>query len=81
MSTPRPTGTNGSPRTGTFGKPASEKELTHERIAADLAAFSKAGGQVEVLGVTPLRRKPDNQAAATEGVADKKSAPTRPRSG
>ncbi len=75
MSTPRPSGTNGSPRaTSTFGKPASDKELTHERIAADLAAFSKAGGRVEVLGVTPLRRKPEKEAPAAV-----KSAPTRPR--
>lgn len=53
--------------------PDRDKELTHERIAADMAAFSKAGGQVEILGVTPLRRKPEKDATATAPA--KKSVP------
>ncbi len=40
--------------------------LTHDRISADLAEFRKAGGQVEVLGVTrvltKLDEKPDEPA-------------------
>jgi hypothetical protein len=79
MSTYRPSGANGY-STSPFGKPALDKELTHERIAADMAAFSKAGGKVEVLGVTPLRRKPEKDAAATNtGASAKKSAPVRPK--
>lgn len=31
--------------------------LTSERIAADLAAFRKAGGRIEVLGNTPALKK------------------------
>lgn len=75
MSTYRPSGANGY-STSPFGKPALDKELTHERIAADMAAFSKAGGKVEVLGVTPLRRKSDN-AATNNGASAKKPAASR----
>ena len=34
---------------------AGAAQLTSQRIAADLAAFKKAGGRIEVLGNTPLR--------------------------
>lgn len=34
---------------------SSAAHLTSQRIAADLAAFKKAGGRIEVLGNTPLR--------------------------
>ncbi|NLA67803.1 MAG: hypothetical protein GX856_06095 [Gammaproteobacteria bacterium] len=30
-------------------------QLTSQRIAADLAAFKKSGGRIEVLGNTPIR--------------------------
>ena len=33
----------------------SAAHLTSQRIAADVAAFKKAGGRIEVLGNTPLR--------------------------
>ena len=33
--------------------------MTHERIAADLDAFHKAGGKIEVLGVTRSLTKID----------------------
>lgn len=84
MSNLRPGGSNGSHySTSPFSKPSPDKELTHERIAADMAAFSKAGGQVEVLGVTPLRRKQDKVAtgAAINPPATKKPAPGRPSGG
>ncbi|HUG98993.1 MAG TPA: hypothetical protein VMQ83_07435 [Gammaproteobacteria bacterium] len=32
--------------------------LTHESVAADIAAFRKAGGEIEVLGHTQFRREP-----------------------
>jgi hypothetical protein len=34
---------------------SSAAHLTSQRIAADLAAFKKSGGRIEVLGNTPLR--------------------------
>lgn len=37
---------------------------THQRIAADLAAFREAGGKVEVLGVTRVLTRVDNAGAA-----------------
>lgn len=37
----------------------SDKRLTSERISADLAAFRKSGGRVEVLGVTRVLKKID----------------------
>ena len=78
MSTIRPRGTNGSQHTAsTFSKTTHDKELTHERIAADMAAFSKAGGRVEVLGVTPLRRKPEGTAPTSNDASAKKRAPDR----
>ena len=50
--------------------------LSHERIAADIAAFRKAGGKVEVLGNTPiLRSVPFGKATtATAPVAAKAAA-------
>ena len=37
-------------------KPTAEAQsLDHQTIAADLAAFRKSGGRIEVLGTTPLR--------------------------
>lgn len=33
-------------------KPKQAPSLSHDRIAADIAAFRKAGGKVEVLGTT-----------------------------
>ncbi|WP_235974272.1 hypothetical protein [Luteimonas deserti] len=45
--------------------------LSHDRIAADIAAFRKAGGKVEVLGNTPIQRRvtPASGAAVTPAVA------------
>ncbi|MDR0181714.1 hypothetical protein [Lysobacter arvi] len=76
MSTYRPHGANGY-TTSPFGKPSPDKAVTHERIAADMAAFSKAGGQVEILGVTPLRRKPEKSVVASGLASAKKPASTK----
>jgi hypothetical protein len=43
--------------TSAFTKPVHDKAMTHERLAEDVEEFRKAGGHVEVLGTTPLRRK------------------------
>ncbi|QDA56187.1 hypothetical protein [Thermomonas aquatica] len=38
-------------------KPIDRSAITHERIAADLEDFRKAGGKIEVLGVTRSLKK------------------------
>lgn len=55
-------------------KPADRNAITHERIAADLEAFRKAGGKIEVLGVTRSLKKIDPEADATP-----QPAPAKPR--
>lgn len=42
----------------------SGRRMTHERIAADLDAFRKAGGRIEVLGTTRVLTKIDQPAPA-----------------
>lgn len=44
-----------SARDGADG--GTQRRLTSDRISADLADFQKAGGQVEVLGVTRVLKK------------------------
>ena len=44
-----------STRDGADG--GAQRRLTSDRISADLADFQKAGGQVEVLGVTRVLKK------------------------
>ncbi len=46
-------------------KPADRSAITHERLAADLEAFRKAGGEIEVLGVTRTLQRigPDAEAS------------------
>lgn len=55
-------------------KPAERNAFTHERIAADIEAFRKAGGRIEVLGVTRTLKKIDPDADATP-----QPAPAKPR--
>ncbi len=55
-------------------KPAERNAITHERLAADLEAFRKAGGRIEVLGVTRALKKIDPEAEATP-----QPAPAKPR--
>ncbi|MBU8974548.1 MULTISPECIES: hypothetical protein [unclassified Lysobacter] len=43
-----------------------DKGGTRERLAADMEEFDKAGGLIEVLGVTPLRRKPAKPDGASK---------------
>jgi hypothetical protein len=42
-----------------------QKRLTSDRISVDLANFEKAGGHVEVLGVTRVLKKVDEEPAAS----------------
>lgn len=50
--------------------------ITHERLAADMEAFRKAGGKIEVLGVTQALRRIEPSAnpapAATPAAASAK---------
>lgn len=58
-----PTGSNNSTT-------CPHKDRERQRIAAELAAFRKSGGQIEVLGNTPTRRELSrrqiNDAAASQ---------------
>lgn len=51
-----------SPRDGADGNV--HRQLTRDRISADLADFQKAGGEVEVLGVTRVLKKVDEPAGS-----------------
>ncbi|HWS78201.1 MAG TPA: hypothetical protein VN205_07475 [Thermomonas sp.] len=55
-------------------KPAERNAITHERIAADLEAFYKAGGEIEMLGVTRSLKKIDGGNDDTPAPA-----PAKPR--
>ena len=49
--------------------------ITHERLAADMEAFRKAGGKIEVLGVTPALRRIDPIGGAAQPAAPAAPAP------
>jgi hypothetical protein len=51
--------------------------VTSERIASDLETFRKAGGRIEVLGVTRSLTRIGNDAATAPPVAAR--PPTKPR--
>lgn len=59
------------------GAATSASHLTSQRIAADLAAFKKSGGRIEVLGNTPLRpytaRASSRKTEAPAAASGKKS--------
>ena len=49
--------------------------ITSESIAADLAAFRKQGGRIEMLGNTPLR--PSTTAFTSKGDTLQKTPPAK----
>ena len=53
--------------------------MTHERIAADLDAFRKAGGKIEVLGVTRSLLRVGIEPGDAAPAMPAKPAPTRRR--
>lgn len=62
--------------TAAYSPPAKDKGITRVRLEADMEAFDKAGGKVELLGVTPLRRKPKKEVVpATKGSTKASDAP------
>jgi hypothetical protein len=67
----KPSSTSNLLRPRKEGEPA--RGVTSERIAIDLAAFRKAGGRIEVLGVTRTLKHVDVAAAPVA------SAPTPPK--
>ena len=50
-------------------KPTERNSITHERIAADLEAFYRSGGEIEVLGVTRSLKKIDGGEATPPAPA------------
>lgn len=53
-------------------QPVASNSLSHEAIAADIAAFRKRGGRIEVLGNTPFR-------TSAPTAFSSKTKPTRSR--
>ncbi len=51
------------------------QQLTSEGIAADIAAFLKRGGQIEVLGNTSSRSLPTSTAFRSNPKAKRKATP------
>jgi len=49
-------------------------ELTHDRIAEDVAAFTEAGGTIEVLGNTPMLKTIGAAAEAERASRDAQRA-------
>ena len=59
---------------------ANERSLvTHERVAADIEAFRKAGGKIEVLGVTRSLLRVGIEPGDAAPAMPAKPAPTRRR--
>lgn len=63
------------PSGGGYGRPTEDKAVARERLEADMETFDKAGGKVELLGITPLRRKPKKDALRLKGST--KAEPVR----
>lgn len=53
-------------------------ELTHDRIAEDVAAFTEAGGKIEVLGNTPMLKTIGAAAEAERASRDAKKTQRTP---
>lgn len=47
------------------------KRVASDRIAADLVSFRKAGGRIEVLGVTPVLKKLHTKGTSSHFVQTK----------
>lgn len=60
-------------RTRASRKTAAASMLTSERIAADLAAFRKNGGKIEVLGNTKVFKSAGPMRSATKKAAARKT--------
>ncbi len=58
------------------GESAEQKRVTSERISDDLAKFKKAGGRVEVLGVTQVLTRVGEPESTKKPESSKKSTKT-----
>ncbi len=56
------------------GATVRQKAAEAEQLAADVAAFKKAGGKVQVLGNTPIDRAGISRRQVVEGGADRRKA-------
>ena len=83
---PRPAGTTPPPiapsKTShlfSARKPNERAPITHERVAEDIEAFRKAGGKIEVLGVTRSLLRVGIEPGDAAPAMPAKPAPTRRR--
>lgn len=53
---------------------ARQKAAEAEQLAADVAAFRKAGGKVQVLGTTGINKKGISRRQVAEGGADRRKS-------
>jgi len=53
---------------------ARQKAAEAEQLAADVAAFRKAGGKVQILGTTAIDKKGISRRQAVEGGADRRKS-------
>lgn len=54
-------------------------DVTHESLSADIAAFRKAGGRIEVLGVTRSLQRIGREGEEPSLPAPIQPSPARPR--
>lgn len=60
-------------------KASDRTPMTHEAIAADIEAFRKAGGTIEVLGITRALHRIGPDAIEATPTDDKPNPPQKPR--
>lgn len=53
------------------------KDKDRQRIAADLAVYRKSGGQIEVLGNTPVRQELSRRQINDAAASSRTTSPTR----
>lgn len=56
------------------GATVRQKAVEAEQLAADVAAFKKAGGKVQVLGTTGIDKSTISRRQVVEGGADRRKA-------
>lgn len=54
-----------------------QRNVSRDRIAEDMEAFSSAGGKIELLGNTPFRTKPSPEKPVTASAKTPTSTKTK----